>query len=300
VFPEVVFSTNIEGSNLVNRGKVRDIYEVGDYLLIVASDRISAFDVVMKEGIPGKGIVLTQISKFWFNHVKGIVNTHFVTDVVSEFPDPFNKYENTLKGRAMLVKKSKPLPVECIVRGYLAGSGWKEYRRQGTLHKQKLPPGLLESSQLPTPLFTPSTKAEEGHDENITFDEMTKLVDKALAEKVRNLSINIYKRGVEIASERDIIIADTKFEFGQMDDEILLIDEVLTPDSSRFWPKKNYTSGKSQPSLDKQYVRDYLETLDWDKTPPPPTLPENVVKNTSLKYQEILKILTGKTLEDFI
>jgi phosphoribosylaminoimidazole-succinocarboxamide synthase len=300
VFPEVVFSTNIEGANLINRGKVRDIYEAGDYLLIVASDRISAFDVVMKEGIPGKGIILSQISKFWFNHVKGIVNAHFVTDIVSEFPDPFNKYEKILKGRAMLVKKAKPLPVECIVRGYLAGSGWKEYRRQGTLHKQKLPSELLESSQLPTPLFTPSTKAEEGHDENITFNEMTKLVDKPIAEKVRNYSINIYKRGVEIASERGIIIADTKFEFGEMGSEIILIDEVLTPDSSRFWPKENYSAGRSQPSLDKQYVRDYLETLDWGKTPPPPSLPENVIKNTSLKYQEILKILTRKTLEDFI
>ena len=292
----VVLKTEIPGAKLLNRGKVRDIYDALDYLLIVTSDRISAFDVVMGEGIPAKGIVLTQVSKFWFNMTQDIVPNHFVTDDVSQFPAPFNEYEELLRGRAMLVKKAQPLPVECIVRGYLAGSGWKEYRKSGTLHKMPLPAGLLESSRLPEAVFTPSTKAEEGHDENITFEEMLKLVKKNVAEAVREKSLQIYRRGVEIAEERGIIIADTKFEFGLIDGELILIDEALTPDSSRFWPKDQYQPGKSQPSYDKQYLRDYLETLDWDKTPPPPKLPDTVVQNTSKKYQEILKILTGMTV----
>ena len=297
--PDVVLKTEIPGGKLFNRGKVRDIYVIDDHLLIVASDRISAFDVVMNEGIPGKGIVLTQISKFWFEKTAEITSNHFVTDDVSKFPKPFNRHEKILKGRSMLVKKSLPLPVECIVRGYLAGSGWKEYSKKRTLHQQPLSEGLKESSKLPTPLFTPSTKAEEGHDLNITYDDMVELVGDKLASQIREVSLQIYKRGLEIANKEGIIIADTKFEFGHMEDEILLIDEVLTPDSSRFWPKELYVPGKSQPSLDKQYVRDYLETLDWDKTPPPPTLPEEVVHNTSKKYQEILRILTGKTLEEY-
>lgn len=298
--PDVVLKTEIPGGKLFNRGKVRDIYSAGDNLLIVASDRISAFDVVMNEGIPGKGIVLTQISKFWFEQTAGITSNHFITDDVSKFPEPFNRHGKILKGRSMLVKKSLPLPVECIVRGYLAGSGWKEYRKQGTLHQQPLPDGLQESSKLPEPLFTPSTKAEEGHDLNITYDDMVELVGEKLSRQIRETSLAIYKRGLEIADQKGIIIADTKFEFGHMGDQTILIDEVLTPDSSRFWPKELYSPGRSQPSLDKQYVRDYLETLDWDKTPPPPTLPEEVVHNTSKKYQEILKILTGKTLEAFV
>lgn len=298
--PNVILKTEIPGAKLFNRGKVRDIYDVDDKLLIVASDRISAFDVVMNEGIPGKGIVLTQISKFWFEQTAEITSNHFITDKVSEFPKPFNEYEEVLKGRSMLVRKSIPLPVECIVRGYLAGSGWKEYRNEGTLHKQSLPSGLQESSKLPEPLFTPSTKAEEGHDINITYNDMVELVGKKLSPQIKETSLKIYKRGLEIANEKDIIIADTKFEFGHSGDKIILIDEILTPDSSRFWPKELYSPGKSQPSLDKQYVRDFLETLDWDKTPPPPTLPEEVVYNTSKKYQEILKILTGKTLEKFV
>lgn len=298
--PNVILKTEIPGAKLFNRGKVRDIYDVDDKLLIVASDRISAFDVVMNEGIPGKGIVLTQISKFWFEQTAEITSNHFITDKVSEFPKPFNEYEEVLKGRSMLVRKSIPLPVECIVRGYLAGSGWKEYRNEGTLHKQSLPSGLQESSKLPEPLFTPSTKAEEGHDINITYNDMVELVGKKLSPQIKETSLKIYKRGLEIANQKDIIIADTKFEFGHSGDKIILIDEILTPDSSRFWPKELYSPGKSQPSLDKQYVRDFLETLDWDKTPPPPTLPEEVVYNTSKKYQEILKILTGKTLEKFV
>jgi len=298
--PDVVLKTEIPDARLFNRGKVRDIYEVENNLLIVASDRISAFDVVMNEGIPGKGIVLTQISKFWFEQTADITSNHFITDQVSEFPEPFNRHEKILKGRSMLVRKSEPLPVECIVRGYLAGSGWKEYRNEGTLHKQELPAGLQESSKLPQPLFTPSTKAEEGHDINITYDDMVRMTGEGVSPQVKEVSINIYKRGLEIADKKGIIIADTKFEFGKFGDGLMLIDEVLTPDSSRFWPKELYEPGKSQPSLDKQYVRDFLETLDWDKTPPPPTLPEKVVYNTSKKYQEILQILTGQTLEEYV
>lgn len=298
--PNVILKTEIPGAKLFNRGKVRDIYDVDDKLLIVASDRISAFDVVMNEGIPGKGIVLTQISKFWFKQTAEITPNHFITDQVSEFPEPFNEYKQELQGRSMLVTKSIPLPVECIVRGYLAGSGWKEYRNEGTLHKQSVPGGLQESSKLPEPLFTPSTKAEEGHDLNITYSDMVELVGEKLSPQVKETSLKIYKRGLEIADQKGIIIADTKFEFGHLGDQIILIDEVLTPDSSRFWPKPLYSPGKSQPSLDKQYVRDFLETLDWDKAPPPPTLPEEVIHSTSKKYQEILEILTGKTLEKFV
>jgi phosphoribosylaminoimidazole-succinocarboxamide synthase len=296
----VLLKTEIPGVEPLNRGKVRDIYNAGDFLLIVTSDRISAFDVVMDQGIPGKGIVLTQVSKYWFSVTKDIVENHFVTDTVDEFPAPFNGFKELLQGRAMLVKKAKPLPVECIVRGYLAGSGWKEYRQSGTLHKMPLPRGLSESSRLPEALFTPSTKAEEGHDENITFEEMLRLVKKDVAEAVRGKSLQIYRKGVEIAEKKGIIIADTKFEFGLLGEKLILIDEVLTPDSSRFWPRDLYQPGKSQPSYDKQYLRDYLETLDWDKTPPPPKLPETVVQNTSRKYREILKILTGKTIDDVL
>ena len=291
---KVVKITEIPGARLLNRGKVRDIYDAGDHLLIVTTDRISAFDVVMDQGIPGKGIVLTQISKFWFSQTADIVKNHFITDIVADFPAPFNQYQEMLAGRAMLVKKARPLPVECIVRGYLAGSGWKEYRQSGTLHAMPLPQGLQNSSRLPEPVFTPSTKAEQGlHDENITFEQMLHLVDRATAEKVREVSLSIYQRAVGIAEAKGIIIADTKFEFGTLDGEIILIDEALTPDSSRFWPKSQYQPGKSQPSYDKQYLRDYLETLDWGKTPPPPQLPEEIVRNTAKKYKEILEILKG-------
>ena len=296
---EVVAQTNILGAHLLNRGKVRDIYRVDDqHLLIVATDRISAFDVVMNEPIPGKGIVLTQISRFWFERTRDIVGNHFVTDAVDQFPEPFCQQIPLLTGRAMLVKKTRPLPVECIVRGYLAGSGWKEYKKQGTVHGIPLPPGLKEADRLPEPLFTPSTKAETGHDENISFEQMVNIIGREPAEAVREISLKIYRRAVEIAEPKGIIIADTKFEFGTIETgELILIDELLTPDSSRFWPRDTYEPGKSQPSLDKQYVRDYLEALDWDKTPPPPPLPKEIVENTSKKYQEILQILTGQTQE---
>ncbi len=295
-----VQQTEIPEARLLSRGKVRDIYDAGEYLLIVTTDRISAFDVVMNEPIPYKGIVLTQISRFWFEKTRHIVPNHFVTDRVADFPEPFNRYEELLKGRAMLVKKANPFPVECIVRGYLAGSGWKEYRKSGTVHGISLPEGLVNSSQLPEPLFTPSTKAETGHDENISYQRMVEIVGEKYGEVLKEKSLALYQYGAEVARLKGIIIADTKFEFGMIDGEILLIDEAMTPDSSRFWPAELYQPGQSQPSLDKQYLRDYLETLDWDKTPPPPPLPEEVVANTSRKYQEILKILTGRTVEDIL
>lgn len=296
----LVKETSISGAKLINRGKVRDIYDAGEALLFVTTDRISAFDVIMEQPIPGKGIVLTQISKFWFGKTRDIVPNHFITDDVSRYPEPFSEYAEMLRGRSMLVKKANPLPVECIVRGYVAGSAWKEYRQFGTIHGARVPKGLKESDRLPEPIFTPSTKAESGHDENISFRKMADIVGRKLATEVRKLSLKIYHRGTEIAEPKGIIIADTKFEFGLIEGQLILIDEVLTPDSSRFWPKESYRPGKSQPSLDKQYLRDYLETLDWDKNPPPPPLPDEIVRNTSLKYQEILRILTGKGLEKIL
>ncbi len=286
----VVLKTDIPEAKLLHRGKVRDIYDAGDALLLIATDRISAFDVVMAQGIPMKGVVLTQLSKFWFSKTADIVPNHFISDNIADYPAPFPKYAALLKGRSMLVKKAQPLPVECVVRGYLAGSGWKEYRQSQTLHGMPLPPGLQNGSRLPEPMFTPATKAEEGHDENITFEQMLQLVAPAIAEKVRDISLKLYQRGAKIAAEKGIILADTKFEFGLLDGEIILIDEVMTPDSSRFWPMATYQPGKSQISYDKQYLRDYLETLDWDKTPPPPTLPEEIITNTSKKYLEIAEI----------
>ena len=297
---DVVFKTEIPGAKLLNRGKVRDIYDAGEYLVFIASDRISAFDVVMNSGIPYKGIVLTQISKYWFEKTSHIIENHFVTDEVQEFPAPFNKHKDLLKGRAMLVKKTNPFEVECIVRGYLSGSAWKEYQKTNVLFGYTLPANLVNSSKLPTPLFTPSTKATSGHDINITFEEMKKQVGDDVSEKLKELSIKVYQAGTVEAEKREIIIADTKFEFGRMGDKIILIDEVLTPDSSRFWPQADYTPSKNQPSLDKQYVRDYLEGLDWDKTPPPPPLPEEIIKNTSKKYREIFEILTGNKIENLI
>ncbi|RMG66233.1 MAG: phosphoribosylaminoimidazolesuccinocarboxamide synthase [Calditrichaeota bacterium] len=299
-YPAVVTQTHIPGARLLSRGKVRDIYDAGDRLVIVATDRISAFDVVMNEGIPGKGVVLTQISAFWFRQMADIVPNHFISTEVDTFPAPFPEHRAVLQGRSMLVEKADPLPVECIVRGYLAGSGWKEYRRSGTVHGIALPAGLENASRLPEPLFTPSTKAETGHDENITFEDMARLVGRNLAETIRKISLAIYQQAATLAEEKGIIIADTKLEFGLQGERLLLIDELLTPDSSRFWPKATYRPGRNQPSLDKQYLRDYLETLDWDKTPPPPPLPEEVIENTAAKYAEILHILTGKTLDEFV
>ena len=297
---DVILKTEIPGSKLINRGKVRDIYDAGENLLFVTTDRISAFDVVMNSGIPYKGIVLSQISKYWFEKTKGIVDNHFLTDKVKDYPKPFNQHEDLLRGRSMLVKKANPFPVECIVRGYLSGSAWKEYQKSHLLFGYTLPDNLQNSSKLPTPLFTPSTKAESGHDINISYQDMQNMVSPEMGRKLKILSLAIYGAAVQEAEKKGIIIADTKFEFGLLSHKIFLIDEILTPDSSRFWPAANYQPGRNQPSLDKQYLRDYLESLDWDKTPPPPPLPKEIVENTSRKYQEILKIITGKTVEQIL
>jgi len=290
---KIVLETNFEGVKFLRKGKVRDIYEVNDYLLIVATDRVSAFDVVLPTGIPGKGMVLTQISLFWFNQVKDIIENHVVSANIEEFPESLIKYKDILEGRSMLVRKATPLPVECIVRGYITGSGWKDYQKTGMVCGIKLPSGLKESQKLPEPIFTPSTKADQGHDINISFEETIKILGKETAEKIRELSISIYKKASEIAEKKGIIIADTKMEFGFYNGKIILIDELLTPDSSRFWSMKDYSPGKSQDSYDKQIVRDYLLSIKWDKKPPAPELPEEIVKKTSERYEEIFKILTS-------
>lgn len=288
-----VFETDLENVGPVRRGKVRDIYDLGDHLLLVATDRLSAFDVVMPDPVPGKGEVLTQISRFWFDVMKPLVGNHLVTDDVDAYPPSCRPHAEVLQGRSMLVRKAQPLPVECIVRGYLSGSGWKSYLDSGQVCGISLPDGLRESDPLPAPLFTPSTKAEAGaHDVNIDFEATRDLIGADLAEKVRDLSLAVYRRGAELAAERGILIADTKFEFGLVGEKLMLIDEVLTPDSSRFWPRDRYAPGGPQPSFDKQYVRDYLETLDWDKTPPAPQLPDEVIANTAAKYREALARLT--------
>jgi len=288
----VIMETNFSELKLVRRGKVRDVYELNDYLLIVATDRVSAFDVVLPNGIPDKGRILTQISNYWFNQMKDIIENHIVATEVKDYPEVLHKYKDMLEGRSMLVKKAKPMPVECIVRGYLSGSGWKEYKEKGTVCGIKLPEGLVESSRLDEPIFTPSTKAEEGHDINISFDEMKKIVGDELAERLRDASLKVYKKGRELAEKKGIIIADTKMEFGIYEDKLILIDELLTPDSSRFWSIKDYQPGKGQDSFDKQIVRDYLLTLDWNQTYPGPTLPDDIVQKTAARYREILEILT--------
>ncbi len=294
---KIVYQTNFEGLTLKSRGKVRDIYDLGDHLLIVATDRISAFDVVLPNGIPGKGVVLTRISLFWFEYLKDLVPNHLVTADVRKYPPEARRFVDVLEGRSMLVRKANPVPIECVVRGYLAGSGWKEYRESGKVCGIELPPGLVESDKLPEPIFTPATKEDVGsHDINITFDEMVDRVGKDVAEKLRGISIALYEKAASYALTRGIIIADTKFEFGFVDGELYLIDEALTPDSSRFWPADRYEPGRPQESFDKQYVRDYLSTLDWDKTAPGPMLPEDVVQNTARKYREALKILTGEAM----
>ncbi len=292
----VIRETRFSGLRLLSRGKVRDIYESGDgRLLVIATDRLSAFDVVMLEGIPGKGTVLNQLSCFWFDFFRGVVPHHFVTADVAEYPEELRQFADDLQGRSMLVKRARPFPIECVVRGYLAGSGWKDYQRTGAICGIKLPPGLQESSRLPEPIFTPSTKAQEGHDENISWDQAVACVGVDTAAKLRDYTLLLYQRGREYAEGRGIIIADTKFEFGELDGEIILIDEVLTPDSSRFWPKEGYQPGRAQPSFDKQFVRDYLESTHWDKQPPPPPLPPEVVEGTSAKYHEAFRLLTGRT-----
>ena len=284
---------DLPGVPKVRSGKVREMFDLGDRLLMVASDRISAYDVVMPNGIPRKGEVLTMFSHFWFNRVADLVPNHLLANADEPLPETVQSHADQIGRRAMVVKKAQPLAIECVVRGYLAGSGWKEYQKQGTVCGISLPDGLENSSQLPDPIFTPATKAEEGHDENINFDEAVNIVGKNIAEQARELSIELYKRGRDHASEKGIIIADTKFEFGIFEGELILIDEVLTPDSSRFWPADLYAPGKSQPSFDKQFVRDYLETLDWDKTPPGPELPAEIVQKTSEKYIEAYTRVTG-------
>jgi len=290
-----IMQTDCPGLKLVNRGKVRDIYDVGEHLLIVTSDRISAFDVIMNEGIPGKGQVLTEISVFWFSMMQDIIPNHIVSTHVEEFPPAALAYRDQLEGRSMLVKKARPLPVECIVRGYISGSGWKEYQAKGSICGIPLPPGLKESDRLPEVIFTPSTKAELGeHDENIPFSKVEELCGAALAAQVRDTTIAIYERARSYAATKGIIIADTKFEFGLYNDQLLWIDEALTPDSSRFWPADQYQPGGPQPSFDKQFLRDYLETLDWGKKAPAPDLPAEIVRKTGEKYREALVRLTGK------
>jgi len=288
-----LLETEFSGLRLHNRGKVRDIYDLGDALLIVATDRISAFDVVMADGIPDKGRILTELSLFWFEFLADLAPDHLIAADVSEYPEETRPYRDTLAGRSMLVRKAEVLPIECVARGYLAGSAWKEYRESGTVHGQVMPEGLLESSALPEPTFTVATKAESGHDINITLEQAADMVGRDTLEEVGRLTLAIYSRGDEYARSRGIIIADTKFEFGWHDGRLILIDEVLTPDSSRFWPADEYEPGRPQNSFDKQYLRDYLETLDWDKSPPPPPLPPEVIANTRAKYLEAKERLVG-------
>jgi phosphoribosylaminoimidazole-succinocarboxamide synthase len=294
----VLRETHIPEAKLFSRGKVRDVYEVdAERLLIVATDRLSAFDVVMAQAIPDKGRVLNQLSRFWFDFLKDVVPTHFITAEVADYPEPFQAYREQLEGRSMLVKRARPFPVECIVRGYLSGSGWKDYQRTGAVCGVRLPAGLAESAPLEPPIFTPSTKATEGHDENITQEQVERQLGREVAEKLKELSLRVYQAGRDYADRRGIIIADTKFEWGWLDGEIILIDEVLTPDSSRFWPKDGYQPGQPQPSFDKQFVRDYLESTRWNRQPPPPPLPPDVVEKTSEKYREAYRRLTGRPLD---
>lgn len=291
-----VLQLDLPGVKKLKSGKVREIFDLGDRLLLVATDRISAFDCIMPNGIPRKGEVLTQISYFWFGQTESFQPNHLISRTGDPLPPNLEFAKAQLTGRSMIVKKAKPLAIECVVRGYLAGSGWKEYRQNQTVCGIKLPPGLQESSELPEPIFTPATKAETGHDENISFAEAARIVGADLAEEARAASLKIYRFARDYARQRGIIIADTKFEFGLLDGRLILIDEVLTPDSSRFWPADQYAPGKGQPSFDKQFVRDYLETLDWNKTPPAPALPPEVVARTQAKYLEAYERLTGRKL----
>jgi phosphoribosylaminoimidazole-succinocarboxamide synthase len=292
---KVICETNFGGISPLARGKVRDIYDLGDRLLIVATDRLSAFDVVMPTPIPDKGRVLTQLSLFWFHRLKDVIPNHVLS--ATEFPSPFDRYAEELAGRSMVVRKTQPLPIECVARGYLSGSGWKEYQASGTVCGISLPAGLKESDKLPEPIFTPATKATSGHDENISFERCSEILGKTLAEKVRSMTLDIYRRAAAYAEPRGILLADTKFEFGTLNGELIWIDEALTPDSSRFWPAAQYKPGGPQPSFDKQFVRDYLERIRWPKTPPGPELPPDVVAGTRAKYREAYRILVGRELD---
>jgi phosphoribosylaminoimidazole-succinocarboxamide synthase len=291
-----ILQLDLPGITKVRSGKVREVFDLGDRFLLVASDRLSAFDVILPNGIPRKGEVLTQLSHFWFAKFASLVPNHLLAGAEDPLPANLQPYAAQLARRSMIVKKAKPLAIECIVRGYLSGSGWKEYKKSQTVCGIQLPAGLTESAELPEPIFTPSTKAEAGHDENISFAEAVKIVGVEFATQARDLSLKIYRAGRDYARERGIIIADTKFEFGVFEGKLILIDEVLTPDSSRFWPADQYAPGRGQPSFDKQFVRDYLETLAWDKTPPGPQLPAEVIAKTSAKYQEAYERLTGRGL----
>ncbi len=285
--------TDLSGIKLYKRGKVRDVYDLGEKLLIVATDRISAFDCIMPNGIPGKGKILTAISLFWFDLISDIVPNHIITAQISEFPGMLAPYREQLEGRSMIVKKAERIDVECVVRGYLSGSGWRDYQKTGSICNIKLPPGLVESEKLPENIFTPSTKAEEGHDENVNYDFIVGKIGEKLSGEIRDLSLEVYEKASSYAESRGIIVADTKFEFGIIDGKTTLIDEILSPDSSRFWPKAEYHPGRAQLSFDKQFVRDYLESLDWDKTPPAPPLPDEIVMKTLDKYKEAVKLIIG-------
>lgn len=293
----IVNETNFSSLQLLTRGKVRDIYNVGNNLLIVATDRISAFDVIMDDPVPDKGKILTKISVYWFRKLSSIIANHLISLNPDEYPDECSPYKEFLIGRSMLVQKAKPLPVECVVRGYISGSGWLEYKKTGSVSDVPLPEGLEESSKLEEPIFTPSTKGEPGtHDENISYDEVVRLTDEKTARVIKDTSLRLYEEGRDLAIKSGIIIADTKFEFGIVNDKIILIDEVLTPDSSRFWPADEYKAGGPQKSFDKQFLRDYLNGLNWSKQPPPPKLPPDIIKITREKYLEVLKRLTGEEI----
>jgi phosphoribosylaminoimidazole-succinocarboxamide synthase len=291
-----LLESNLEGVERHGRGKVRDVYSVDDRLLIVATDRISAFDYILATGIPDKGRVLTQLSVFWFDFLKDLTPTHFLTADVDQYPAPLPQFRDQLEGRSMLVKRARMVEVECVARGYLAGSGWKEYRTSGTVCGIRLPAGLKESDKLPEPIFTPATKAQTGHDENVSFETVVNLLGGELAGQLRDLTLAIYRKAADYAAGRGVVIADTKFEFGFVDNDLVLADEVLTPDSSRFWPSETYRPGGAQPSYDKQYVRDYLESIHWNKQPPAPGLPAEVAAATSEKYKEAFRVLTGRAL----
>lgn len=292
----IILETDLPGVERHGRGKVRDVYSVGDRLLIVATDRISAFDYILPTGIPDKGNVLNQLSIFWFDFLRDLTPTHFLTANVDEYPDPLPSFRSQLAGRSMLVKRARMVEIECVARGYISGSGWKEYKQHGTVCGIQLPAGLKESDKLPEPIFTPSTKATTGHDENISFEQTVSLIGHELASRLRDLTLNIYTKAAQYAETRGIIIADTKFEFGFVGDELVLGDEVLTPDSSRFWPAETYKPGGAQFSFDKQFVRDYLESIHWNKQPPAPPLPEEVAARTSEKYRQAYRVLTGREL----
>jgi phosphoribosylaminoimidazole-succinocarboxamide synthase len=292
----IILQTEIPGVNLAARGKVRDVYSIDDRLVIVATDRISAFDYILPTGIPDKGKVLTQLSIFWFDFLRDLTPTHFLSANVDDYPAPLPDFRDQLEGRSMLVKRAKMIEIECVARGYISGSGWKEYKQQGTVCGIKLPPGLKESDKLPEPIFTPATKAQTGHDENVSFEHVVSLIGEDLARRLRDLTLAIYDRASRYAETKGIIIADTKFEFGFVGDELVLGDEVLTPDSSRFWPADTYQPGGPQYSFDKQFVRDYLESIHWTKQPPAPPLPEDVAAKTGEKYKQAYKEITGREL----